>query len=195
MLTKMKEKFPIMLNVILFGIIIFMGASMYEGNREVNPELKNNMTGEHYNCLENPIDPLFAEALSNTHVMAEYRQIQQLYYDIWIAQYDAIMKKIRKKCKYEEDIANYTLFTGEMEKGFERLQPLILNEMLDNYQIPESPEKNSQGNGTQETLLMYRGMMYRNACMLLMPFSEKSEYTFPVSKVKESLSQTTGMNK
>lgn len=195
MLTKMKEKFPAIVNVILFGVIIFMGASMYEDNREMNLESKHNMTGGHYNCLENPIDPLFAEALSNAHVMAEYRQIQQLYYDIWIAQYDTIMKKIRIKCKYEEDIANYTLFTDEMEKGFERLQPMILNEMLDNYHVPESPEKNSWGNGTQETLLLYRGMMYRNACMFLIPFLEKSEYTFPVNKVKDSLSQMTGINK
>lgn len=58
MLTKMKEKFLAIVNVILFGVIIFMGASMYEDNREMNLESKHNMTGGHYNCLENPIDPL-----------------------------------------------------------------------------------------------------------------------------------------
>ena len=167
-----------------------MGLYMYRDNKEVSGELKRINTADHdYNCLENPIDPLFAEALSNSHVMIEYRQIQQLYYDTWIAQYNDIMKKIRKKCIYDEDVANYNLFTNEMEKGFDKLQPLILNEILDNYNIPESPEKNGWGNGTQETLLMYQGTMYRNACMFFIPFLEKSEYTFPVNEVKDSLSK------
>ena len=123
--------------------------------------------------------------------MIQYRQIQQLYYDTWIAQYNDIMKKIRKKCIYDEDIADYNLFINEMEKGFDKLQPCILNEILDNYQISESPQKDSWGNGTQEILLLYRGTMYRNACMFFIPFLEKSEYTFPVKKVEESLSKIT----
>lgn len=189
----MKVKFLIIVNLILFSIIIFMGVHMYGANKEVSGELKKiNMADQDYNCLENPIDPLFAQALSNSHVMIEYRQIQQLYYETWIAQYNDIMKKIRKKCIYDEDIANYNLFTNEMEKGFDKLEPLILNEILDNYNIPESPEKDSWGNGTQETLLLYRGTMYRNACMFFIPFLEKSEYTFPVKEVKESLSKITG---
>lgn len=167
-------------------------AEEYGANKVVSGEVKRiNTVDKDYNCLENPIDPLFEEALSNSHVMIEYRQIQQLYYDTWIAQYDDIMKKIRKKCIYDEDIANYNLFTNEMEKGFEKFQPLILNEILDNYNISESAEKDSWGNGTQETLLMYRGTMYRNACMFFIPFLEKSEYTFPVNGVKESLSKIT----
>lgn len=189
----MKVKVLVTVNVILLGIIIFMGTYLYKGNREVSAQMqKNNMAERHNDCLENPIDPLFEKALSNSHVMTEYGQIQQLYYDVWIAQYNDIMKKIRKKCKYDEDVANYKLFTNEMEKGFDQLQPLILNEMLDNYKIPESPEKNSQGNGTQERLRMYQGTMYRNACMFFIPFLEKSEYTFPVKEVKESLSKITG---
>ena len=95
------------------------------------------------------------------------------------------MKKIRKKCIYEEDLANDKLFTN----GFEKLQPLILNEMLDHYHIPESLEKESWGNGTQGTLRMYQGTMYRNACMFFIPYLEKSEYTFPVTEIKELLSQ------
>lgn len=188
----MKVKFLIIVNLVLFSVIIFMGAHMYGSNKEVSGELKRiNIVEQHYNCLENPIDSLFAEALSNSHVTIEYNQIQQLYYDTWTAQYNDIMKKIREKCIYDEDIANYKLFTNEMEKGFDKLQPLILNEMLDNYNMPESPEKGSWGNGTQETLLMYQGTMYRNACMFFIPFLEKSEYTFPINEVKESLSQIT----
>ena len=186
----MKVKFLIVINIILFSIIIFMGVHICGENKDVSGEWNRmNTVEQDYNCLENPMDPLFAQALSNSHVMIEYRQIQQLYYETWIAQYNDIMKKIRKKCIYNEDIANYNLFIKEMENGFDTLQPLILNEILDNYNIPESPEKDSWGNGTQETLLMYRGTMYRNACMFFIPFLEKSEYSFPVNEVKESLSK------
>lgn len=189
---KMKVKFLIIVNLILFSIIIFMGVHIYGNNKEVSGEMKRiNTAGQDYNCLENPIDPLFAQALSKSHVMIEYRQIQQLYYETWIAQYNDIMKKIRKKCIYDEDIANYHLFANEMEKGFDKLQPLILNEILDNYNIPESLEKGSWGNGTQGTLLLYRGTMYHNACMFFIPFLEKSEYTFPVNEVKELLFKIT----
>lgn len=186
----MKVKFLIIINIILFSIIIFMGVHICVENKDVSGEWNRmNTVEQDYNCLENPMDPLFAQALSNSHVMIEYRQIQQLYYETWIAQYNDIMKKIRKKCIYNEDIANYNLFIKEMENGFDKLQPFILNEILDNYNIPESPEKDSWGNGTQETLLMYRGTMYRNACMFFIPFLEKSEYSFPVNEVKESLSK------
>ena len=96
---------------------------------------------------------------------------------------------IRNKCKYEEDIANYELFTKEMEEGFDNLQPLILNEMLDNYDMLESPEKNSWGNGTQDRLLMYQGTMYRNACMFFMPLLEENEYVFPLGEIEQDLSE------
>lgn len=93
----MKVKFLIIINLILFSIIIFMGVHMYGENKEVSGEWKRiNTVEQDYNCLQNPIDPLFAQALSNSHVMIEYCQIQQLYYETWIAQYNDIMKKFVK---------------------------------------------------------------------------------------------------
>ena len=63
-----------------------MGIHMCERSKEVNGEVKSiHMADQNYNCLENPMDPLFAEALLNSHVRIEYGQIQQLYYDTWIA--------------------------------------------------------------------------------------------------------------
>lgn len=189
----MKVKILMVVNVILFSMIIFMGVHMYRDHKaRADEREKINIAVQNYNCLENPVDPLFADALTDSSITIEYSQIQQLYYDTWAEQYDAIMEKIRKKCIYDEDIANFNLFTNEIEKGFQNLQPLVLNEMLDNYHIPKSPEKDSWGNGTQETLLMYQGTMYRNACMFFIPFLETSEYTFPINEVKESLSKITG---
>lgn len=160
--------------------------------KESNAESDQNNTAGYYECMENPIDPLFAEALHDSHDMIRYQQIQELYYDTWKQQYEEIMKRIRDQCKYAEDIANYELFTREMEDGFDHLQPLILNEMLDNYNMPASSEKNSWGNGTRERLLMYQGTMYRNACMFFIPLLEVNEYAaFPLNEVEQNLSVIT----
>lgn len=161
---------------------------LYREGKERNMD-SDNTIDKSYECIQNPIDPLFLEALENAHTMVAYRACQELYYDIWKSQYEDIMKKIYKKCKYEEDIANYNLFVKEMEEGFDKLVPLILNEMLDNYDRSESSEKYNYGNGTNTTLLMYRGTMYRNVCMFFIPLLEENEYQFPKDVVQESISE------
>lgn len=184
-----KKKFIKALLIIVAALIIFSSMAIIVGKKRNAEADKNDTADGYYECMENPVDSLFAEALHDSHVMVEYHQIQELYYDTWKTQYDNIMGIIRNKCKYEEDIANYELFTKEMEEGFEYLQPLILNEMLDNYDMPESPEKNSWGNGTQDRLLMYQGTMYRNACMFFIPLLEENEYVFPLGEIEQALSE------
>lgn len=61
--------------------------------------------------------------------------------------------------------------------------------MLDNYDMPESPEKNSWRNGTRGRLLMYQGTMYRNACMFFMPLLEENEYVFSLGEIEQDLSE------
>lgn len=183
----MKSKMLLSGAILIFSILLWTGAAMYgtSGQAAASP---NDTADSYYAFLDNPIDPLFARALSGSSSMAEYRQIQELYYQTWKTQYDRIMKEIRKKCKYEEDIANYDLFVKEMDKGFGHLQPLILNEMLDQYDMPESPEKHSWGNGTHHALQMYQGAWYRNACMFFISAYTKSEYQFPMDTIKNTLS-------
>ena len=184
----MKTRISMCMNVILFGIIIFMGASMYNGSKKVSTEPFNS-ADNYYTCMANPIDPLFADALSDSHIMTAYCQIQELYYNTWKTQYDHMMKEIRNKCRYKEDIADYDLFAKEMDKGFAQLQPLILDEMLHNYDMPECPEKHSWGNGTYYALLMYKGTMYRNACMFFVSLYDKNEFQFSTNKIEKSLSE------
>lgn len=147
-----------------------------------------------YGCVENPIDPLFSDALIKAREQNEitYRMCQELYYNTWKAQYETIMQIIRKKCKYEEDIENYDLFEREIEEGFDRMKPLILNEMLDNYDMPESPEKHGYGNGTNGALLMYQGTVYRTACMFFQPMLDKEEYSFPKEEIQASIAEILG---
>ncbi len=144
-----------------------------------------------YGCVENPIDPLFSDALIKARGQSEitYRMCQELYYNTWKSQYETIMQIIREKCKYEEDIENYELFVREMEEGFDRLKPLILNEMLDNYDMPKSPEKHGYGNGTNGALLMYQGTVYRTACMFFVPMLDKEEYCFPQEEIQEAIAE------
>lgn len=182
----MKTKILLSVNVVLLGVILVMGACMYQDSKKVNPQPDN--TATMYNAfLDNPIDPLFAEALANAKNMITYRTIQELYYHTWKSQYDTIMKKIRAKCKYNEDIADYHLFINEIDQTFDKLQPLILDEMFDNYDMPESPEKHSWGNGTYHKLLMYKGAVYRNACMFFISSYTKSEYHFPIKQIEKDL--------
>lgn len=180
--SRMKVKWLLAVNIILSGVIIYGWIHMKEFAAE---QSRNRVVSEYYDCLINPIDSLFAEALYESKNNAEYRVIQKLYYETWKTQYDDIMKIIRDKCIYEEDIANYELFTKEMEEGFDKLQPLILTEMLDNYNIP----RQGWGNGTGDRLRMYYGTMYRNACMFFIPILEESEYVFPVNEIEQSLSE------
>ncbi len=136
----------------------------------------------YYFLMDNPIDNYFKDKFQN-HVQAEMdrRDYQKLYLKVWNQEYDSIMNIIKKKCKSDEDITRYKTFIKEVDSSYNLLQPLLLAEMLDNYAEPESPEKYSYGNGTQPMLDMYQGMIYRNACMLFIPFLQ-DEYSFPSKK-------------
>lgn len=130
----------------------------------------------------NPIDNYFKDKFQN-HTQAEMdrRDYQKLYLKVWKQEYDSIMNIIKKKCESDEDITRYKTFINEVNSSYNLLQPLLLAEMLDNYAEPEAPEKYSYGNGTQPMLDMYQGMIYRNACMLFIPYLQ-DEYSFPSEK-------------
>ena len=136
----------------------------------------------YYFLMNNPTDNYFKDKFQN-HIQAEMdrRDYQELYLKVWKQEYNTIMNIMKGKCKSEEDITRYKNFTKEVTSSYEILQPLLLAEMLDNYTYPESPEKYSYGNGTQSMLNMYQGMIYRNACMLFIPYLQ-DEYDFPSKK-------------
>lgn len=197
----MKEKFLIVVNVFLVVVLVFMGIQLHNVKQNVPAENPENRTSEEKNdtykeAITNPIDPLFAKALNSHQSQTAYRALQDLYYDTWKAQYDHIMNLIYEKCQYDEDIANYHSFIKEMENevngGFAKMNPLMINEMSDNYNMPESPEKHSYGNGVHDALLMYQGTIYRNACMFFIPSLNDDEYNFPIAEVKLAIDKVIG---
>jgi hypothetical protein len=183
------KKFLLLLGVISFSMNIILCSYIFK-NDVMNKRIKNQKvyssttTNDYSNFyfMSNPIDQYFMEKLGKSNLPEiEIRDYQTAYLKVWRKEYKIIMGIIRNKCIYKEDISNYNKFTHETESSFDKMKPLLLNEMLDNYKIKESPEKNSFGNGTAAKLDMYKGMTYRNACMLFIPYLE-SDYKFPSVK-------------
>lgn len=171
-----------MSNIVLlsYNIKSKNGEDTVKLNTEILSE-NNNIDSSYstYYFMTNPIDNYFSEMMNDTRITEiELRDLQEHYFVVWKNEYDKIMSLIKDKCIYEEDIQNYNTFTNETETSFDKIKPLLLNEMLDNYTMPESPEKHSYGNGTNSKLEMYKGMIYRNACMMFIPYLA-NEYQFP----------------
>jgi hypothetical protein len=114
----------------------------------------------------------------NNISQVELRDLQDKYYFVWKNEYQNILKLIKNKCIKEQDNENYKNFIELVDSEFQTIKPLLLNEILDNYNMEDSPEKQSIGNGTTDLLKLYQGMIYRNACMLFIPYL-KDEYKFP----------------
>lgn len=196
-LVCMKYKILIVLVCILLFTNIGMGAYIVKDkilNRhetkdtKIESDINNNNSNSYF--MMNPIDEYFVENFSNHKNEIEYRLYQRAYLDIWKTEYNKILKIIREKCIYEEDVNIINEFNEEIEESYDKLEPALLAVMLDNFEIPESPEKHSQGNGTTAKLDMYRGILYRNACMLFIEYID-DEYKFPdENKIADSIEKT-----
>jgi len=193
----MKYKILIVLVCILLFTNIGMGAYIVKDkilNRhetkdtKIESDINNNNSNSYF--MMNPIDEYFVEKFSNYKEEIEYRLYQRAYLDIWKTEYNKILKIVREKSIYEEDINIINDFNEEIEKSYDKLEPALLAVMLDNFEMPESPEKHSQGNGTTAKLDMYRGILYRNACMLFIEYID-DEYKFPdENKIADSIEKT-----
>lgn len=177
----------LLINLILIFYILkdkFLNSNNIKTNLE---KVEINKDYSHYYFMNNPVDEYFSMKIINANLSEiEIRTYQEEYLKIWKNIYDNIISIIRKKCVYEEDIARYNKFTNEINNSFENIKPLLLAEMLDNYLLQESPEKHSYGIGTADKLKMYEGMIYRNACMLFIPYLV-DEYKFPDSNQIKSI--------
>jgi len=59
------------------------------------------------------------------------------------------------------------------------MKPMMVAEMLNNYGQEESVEKYSYGLSTQPRLDMFKGMYYRNACLIFDNSMYQGGYQFP----------------
>ena len=141
-----------------------------------------------YDFHENSIDQTFANFFHKNMCQVEYRDLQELYYIIWKAQYEKIILEMQQKCIYEEDKQNCELFQVQVEQYMDAFQPLLLNQMTNGYEVENKIEV--YGNGTNSRLKMYRGMSYRNVCELLL-HTGSWEYTLPTVEEVENIIETS----
>lgn len=148
--------------------------------------------------MDNPIDNILSEQIATATPQIAVRDLQELYKELWYEEYDGMLEHIRKYCIYEEEQENWSRFYTEAESGYDELEPLIKNLMLETFEVPsDSPEKATWGwgSGTASRLAMQEGMYYRNLCMLLVPvinnLEEKYEFV-TVEEIMERVDEITG---
>lgn len=139
----------------------------------------------HSYLMNNPIDNYFSPKFKSI-TEAEVREAMEDYEKVWKNEYNKVIGIIEEKCIYDDDKENLEKFKDSVESLIETATPVIEMEMLDNYSLPpDSPEKHSWGNSTYYYLEGRKGQIYRDACMLLIPFLV-DEYEFPdLNKIKE----------
>lgn len=160
--------------------------------KEVKQEKEVPETTNILDCLfmKNPIDQFFSERLRNHKSEIEYEMVQRAYASVWEAEYKKILGIIQNKCSYSEDKEIFERYIKESKEVYGNSESALLAVMLDNFNLPEGPEKHSYGQGTTAGLKMYQGMMDRNACVMFIPYLE--DYTFPdVKELEESIKRSS----
>ena len=130
--------------------------------------------------LTNPIDMVFSNAFDSVQASESMRRdLRERYKKIWKDQFDALMDTMEKKCKTDKDIENLNQYRNYTYSAISNLQPFLLNCMLDNFEMEESPEKNSWGNSTQSALDFREGMIYRDAVLFIYNMNSSKEFDLP----------------
>lgn len=130
--------------------------------------------------LTNPIDMVFSKAFDSVQASESMRRdLRERYKKIWKDQFDALMDTMAKKCKTDKDIENLNQYRNYTYSAISNLQPFLLNCMLDNFEMEESPEKNSWGNSTQSALDFREGMIYRDAVLFIYNMNSSKEFDLP----------------
>lgn len=128
---------------------------------------------------DNPIDNYFSPKL-NSKTEAEVRDTWEEYEKTWEQEYNKVIAIINNKCIYEQDKKNLSDYEQSVQELIKATRLVLETEFLDAYKDnPAVPENRSTGNSTASSLQGINGQIYRDACILLIPYI-KDEYEFPV---------------
>lgn len=128
---------------------------------------------EELSVYNNPIDRsilpiIYSEECSE----AEIREAQDTYKELWIQEFNQLMKTMRKKCIYPKDKKDIDIFEKKIESEVEAEIKVITTELVDSYKVNPDPKENDAisrmslwGNGTRSRLNQVEGQIYRDACM------------------------------
>lgn len=140
-----------------------------------------------YSIYRNPIDQSFLSKLNSWgESQVEYRQAQRDYQKVWKAEFQNLMKWMKKKCVYDEDKNDFSLLEKSVADQVDREKTVLKTDLIGAYKIdPDfSKAKNSvsrssyMGNGTNDRLTEMEGRLYRDVCMRILNLVGYDEYEF-----------------
>ena len=139
-----------------------------------------------HSVYRNPIDQYFGSKLNPKYKSeTEYRKAQRDYQKAWKAEYQNLMKWMKKKCVYNEDKNNLSLLEKSVAKQIVQEKKVLKTDLAAAYKInPDSSKvKNSVsrisyiGKGT-DRLTEIEGGLYRDVCMRILNLAGYDEYEF-----------------
>jgi hypothetical protein len=176
--------------IVQFSVIIYITQikTVPQSNVELTEQSEDNTQNDNISfgkeefwnsyLMNNPIDDYFHVEL-NSKTEAEVRDTKEAYEKTWEQEYNRVMEIIDKKCVFDKDRENINTFKESIKKLIKTATPVLETEILDNYNYdPASVEERGWGNSTYYALLGIKGQIYRDACMLLIPYLEE-DYQFP----------------
>ncbi|MDR1616772.1 MAG: hypothetical protein LBR98_07155 [Syntrophomonadaceae bacterium] len=154
--------------VIIIIVFLLAGCSQKEANQN------DQSTDNTYN---NPIDAFFIPRIESSPAEAERRDLQDTYRSVWKSEYKNVIVWLTSKCQYQADIDKLAQYTVGVEELITSARAVMLSEWLNVYdKPPDSPDRNSWGNGTRSGLNQIAGEIYRNSAILLIEHCEGYEY-------------------
>ena len=139
---------------------------------------------------DNPIDKVFYETVnkpSRQLCEAQIRDLQKLYYHIWKQQYDTVLEQMKERCQYKEDEQNLKAWEKSVKSQLETVEPVLANEITDGYETKPEQKVQNYGNGTQARLLLCKGMVYRDVCMLIFSTGDYEDTLIPEKDVEKQI--------
>ncbi len=145
---------------------------------------------KNYSIYRNPIDKYFLPKIHSWDAsQVEYRKAQREYQKAWKAEFENIMRFMKKKCVYDEDKEDLNLLKKIVNQQVDIERKILKTYLTDGYEVdPDSTwaENNISrsslvGKGTEDRLTQIEGELYRDVCMRILNLGGYEEYKFKFS--------------
>ena len=166
----MKKKLYVIIIVALTILSIFLCGMLLSMSRQSRDGKQENT------AYSNPIDSYFMPHIEMPEAEIERREYQDAYAQAWHTEYENIIGWMLDKCTYQEDRDKILEYDAKVQETIVVATSVLITDWLGDYELsPDSPDRNSWGNGTRSALNETIGTIYRNAGMLLI---KSGDYTF-----------------
>lgn len=165
-----------------------------EDDSEKDLEYTDEYLVEESSIYRNPIDQYFQSKLYSWDVsQVEYRKAQREYRKAWKAEYQNLMKCMKKKCVYDKDKKDLSLLEKNVAEQVDIEKKVLKTYLTNAYEVdPDSTwaENNTSrsslvGKGTGDRLTQIEGELYRDVSMRILNLGGYEEYEFKFCGIKE----------